>query len=106
MAGGKKREIIISPQAKEDIESILRYLSENWNQNVIDDFLKKLELFYSIISINPHIFGFYSKHRNIRNYAISKHNVIYYRNRRKVIEIITVFGTKQSPSKLRKALSK
>lgn len=106
MAGAKKRQIIISPQAKGDIESILRYLSENWNQKVIDEFLTKLELFYSIISVNPRIFGLYSKRRNIRNYFITKHNTIYYRNRRKVVEIITVFSTRQNPSKLRKLFSK
>ncbi len=102
----KRRPVIISPQAKQDIESILQYLKENWNQKVIDNFLLKLETFYTIISINPHVFGYYSKPRNIRNYAIMKQQVVYYRNRRKAVEEITVFNARQSPSKLKKALAK
>jgi plasmid stabilization system protein ParE len=104
MARAKRKPVIISPQAKQDIESILKYLEENWNQKIIDNFLLKLEMFYIIISINPRIFGYYSKSRNIRNYAINKYHVIYYRNRRKAVEVITVFGTRQSPAKLKKLL--
>jgi len=105
MPTAKRKPIIISPQAKQDIESILKYLELNWNQKIIERFLLKLETFYQVISINPRIFGYYSKSRNIRNYAITRQNVIYYRSRKKAIEIITVFDTRQSPSKLKKILS-
>lgn len=100
----KPKPVIISPQAKEDIKSILSYLSQNWNQKVIDEFLQKLEVFYYIISINPRIFGYYNKRRNIRKYALTKQNIIFYRNRRTSIEIITVFDGRQHPSKLKKGL--
>lgn len=40
------KTVIISPQAKEDINNILYYLSQTWNQKVVDEFLKKLEVFY------------------------------------------------------------
>ena len=106
MARVKRKPVILSPQAKQDIEFILEYLKENWYQKVIDDFLLKLEVFYTIVSINPHIFGYYSRSRNIRNYAITKQQVIYYRNRRKAVEIITVFDSRQSPFKLKKVLAK
>lgn len=106
MARVKYKPVIISPQAKQDIESILVYLKENWHQKVIDDFLLKLEIFYTIVNINPHVFGYYSKSRNIRNYAITKQQIIYYRNRRKAVEIITVFDSRQSPSKLKKTLAR
>jgi plasmid stabilization system protein ParE len=106
MARAKGWKVIISPLAKEDIDSLLLYLSLNWSQGITGKFLQKLETFYTIVSINPHVFSFYSKSRNIRNYAITKQNVIYYRTRRKVVEIITVFDARQSPSRLKKILSK
>jgi plasmid stabilization system protein ParE len=106
MASDKRKAVIISPQAKEDIESILKHLKENWNQKVIDRFLLRLETFYTIVSINPRLFSYYSKSRNIRNFAINKRQVIYYRSRRKTVEIITVFASRQSPSKLKKILAK
>jgi len=100
----KPKPVIISPQAKEDIKNILSYLTQNWNQKVVDEFLQKLQVFFYIISINPKIFGFYNKRKSIRKYAITKQNIIYYRNRRTSIEIITVFDGRQRPTKLKNIL--
>ena len=100
----KQKPVIISPQAKEDITNILSYISQNWNQKVIDEFLQKLQVFYYIISINPRIFGYYNKRRNIRKYALTKQNIVYYRNRRTAVEIITVFDGRQHPVKLKNKL--
>lgn len=91
----KCKPVVISPLAKQDIENIISYLSQDWNQKVIDDFLKKLQAFYAIISINPHSFGFYNKRKNIRKYALTKQNVVYYRNKKSVVEIVTVFDGRQ-----------
>ena len=106
MAAGNKRpkKVIISPQAKEDINNILFYLSQNWNQKSIDNFLKKLEIFYYLISINPRLFGYFNKKQNIRKYAITKQNIIYYRNKKDEVQIITVFDVRQQPAKLKKLL--
>ena len=106
MAAAKRKQVLISPQAVMDIEHVVEYLVENWNQKVVEDFLLKLEMFYQIVSINPHTFGYYSKRRNIRNYAIAKHQVIYYRNKRKAVEIITLFDARQSPKRLKAIFKK
>jgi plasmid stabilization system protein ParE len=53
--------VIVSPQSKEDIRNIVSYLSLHWNQEVIDEFIQKLEIFYYIVSINPRLFGYYNK---------------------------------------------
>ena len=98
------KPIIISPLAKEDIKNILLWLSENWPQNTTDEFLQKLEMFNSIISIRPQVFGYYNKQKNIRKFAITKQNTIYYRNKREAIEIITIFDSRQDPVKLKKIL--
>ncbi len=100
----KPKLVIISPQAKEDINNILSYLSQNWTQKVVDDFLKKLATFYFIVSINPRIFGYYNKQLNIRKYAITKQNIIYYRISKASVEIVTVFDGRQDTVKLKKIL--
>ena len=102
----KQQIIVISPQAKEDILNIISYLKERWNQKVVDEFLQKLEIFYRIISINSRSFGYYDKRKNIRKYAISKQNIIYYRSSKNIIEIVTVFDTRQNPRKLKKIIKK
>jgi len=98
------KQIVISPQAKEDISAILSYLSKNWNQKVINEFLQKLETFYFTISINPRVFGYHDKQKNIRKYSLTKQNIIFYRNKKTVIEIIAVFDGRQDPVKLKKIL--
>lgn len=104
LRNSERKVVIISPQAKEDIDNILSYLSQNWNQEVIEKFLEKLELFYFIVSINPRLFGYLNKQKNIRKYAITKHNIIYYRIKKKEVQIITVFDVRQRPFKLKKLL--
>lgn len=104
LRNSERKVVIISPQAKEDIDNILSYLSQNWNQEVIEKFLEKLELFYFIVSINPRLFGYFNKQKNIRKYAITKHNIIYYRIKKKEVQIITVFDVRQRPFKLKKLL--
>ena len=98
------KSVIISPQAENDILNILDYLKQNWNQKVIDDFLKKLESFYLIVATNPRLFGYYNKRKNIRNFTLSKQNIVFYKNTKTAIEIITVFDGRQDKRKLKKVL--
>ena len=60
-------QIVISPQAKQDLTNILQYLEQNWSQKSIENFLQKLEAFYSIISINPNLFGYYNRKKAFVN---------------------------------------
>ena len=57
----ERRKIVISPEAKEDIENILSYLNKNWGNSIVQEFLQKLNTFYYIVSVNPRLFGFYNK---------------------------------------------
>jgi len=44
-----RRKIVISPEAKEDIENILSYLNKNWGNLIVQEFLQKLNTFYYIV---------------------------------------------------------
>ena len=61
------KTIIISPLAQADIVEILNYLTQTWGEKVAYEFLQKLNTFYYLVSINPRLFGFYNKQKNIRN---------------------------------------
>jgi len=100
-----RRKIVISPEAKEDIENILSFLNKNWGNLIVQEFLQKLNTFYYIVSVNPRLFGFYNKSKNIRKYLISRQNIVYYRIKNNEVQIITIFDTRQNPSKLRKKLN-
>ena len=53
-----RRKIVISPEAKEDIENILSYLNKNWGNLIVQEFLQKLNTFYYIVSVNPRLLDF------------------------------------------------
>lgn len=101
-----RKKIVISPEAKEDLTNILSFLAENWGDQVIQEFLQKLNTFYYIVSVNPRLFGYYNKSKNIRKYLVSRQNIIYYRIRNNEVQIITIFDTRQNPAKLRKKIKK
>jgi len=61
------KTVIISPLAQADIVEILNYLTQTWGEKVAYEFLQKLNTFYYLVSINPRLFGFYNKQKNIRN---------------------------------------
>jgi len=63
----QSKTIIISPLAQADIVEILNYLTQTWGEKVAYEFLQKLNTFYYLVSINPRLFGFYNKQKNIRN---------------------------------------
>ena len=104
LRNNNRRKIVISSQAKEDIENNISYLSENWDHKVVKQFLQKLDTFYFIVSVNPKLFSLHNKSKNIRKYLVSRHNIIYYRVSKQEVQILTFFDTRQNPSKLRKKL--
>ncbi len=100
----RNKPVIISPQAQKDILATLEYLHKNRSQKTVETFIQKLDSFYLIVSANPRLFAYYNKRKNIRNYVLSKYNVIFYRNTKTAIEIITVFDGRQDTKKLKKIL--
>ncbi|MFO7790116.1 MAG: type II toxin-antitoxin system RelE/ParE family toxin [Bacteroidales bacterium] len=94
-------KIIWSPLAEEDLGNILEYLSKNWNQKVIIQFLNKIEFVMGQISKTPNQFPVINKKLQIRKCVITKQNSLYYRVTMKQIEVLRLYDTRQDPEKLR-----
>lgn len=95
------KSIIWSPLAESDLERILDYLNEKWNQQVVLDFLDKIENLTLQICVNPKQFPIINYKNKVRKFVVTKHNTIYYREMKKYIEILRVFDTRQDPKILR-----
>lgn len=89
-----------SPQADEDLEGILDYLAREWDNSVSIRFLDLVDTLLKQIAINPKQFPLINKSYNIRKCVISKHNTLFYRHKRFVIEIVRIYDTRQDPEKL------
>ena len=86
------------PQAENDLDDILQYLHKTWGENVMEDFLSKLERIIKIICERPTMFRRSIK-MNIHQVLVTKHNLLFYRIKENNIEILTLFNTKRDPAK-------
>lgn len=94
------KPIIWSPQADKDLGEILDYLAEEWENSVSLKFLDLVDILLKQIAINPKQFPLINKSLNIRKCVITKHNTLFYRNKRTVIEVVRIYDTRQDPEKL------
>jgi plasmid stabilization system protein ParE len=95
------KPIIWSPLAENDFESILDYLQIHWENKVVSDFIVITEGVISQIATNPTQFPLINKKKQVRKCVITKHNTLFYRNRKDYIDILRIFDTRQDPHKLK-----
>ena len=76
------KKIIWSPDSERDLEIILEYLSDEWESSVAVKFQDIMEDLTKQISIKPRQFPLIHNRLNIRKCVITKHNTLYYRNKR------------------------
>lgn len=94
------KPIIWSPQADKDLEEILSYLAEEWENSVSLKFLNLVDILLKQIANNPRQYPLIHKSLNIRKCVLTRHNTLFYRNKRSAIEVVRIFDTRQDPEKL------
>lgn len=99
-----KKEIIISPQAEEDLDKIYNYLKQEWGEKSLQNFISELNTFLQIISYQPRIFSYLNKKLNLRKHIVYKKNLVVYKNTRTAIEIVAIFNSYQNPKKLKQTI--
>lgn len=76
----RKKEVILSPVAKEDLEKVYAYLFDEWGEIVLKKFAKELNDFLTIVvAYHPQIFAYLNKGLNLRKYTLYKHNLVVYK---------------------------
>ena len=94
------KEIVWSLLAVSDIENILDYLSDNWNQQVALKFISEVENLLASISKQPKLFPTINKKNKVRKCVITKHNTLYYREHNNTIQVLRIIDSRQHPEKL------
>ena len=95
------KPIIWSPLSENDFISILDYLQINWNEKVVSDFIDITENIIGQITTNPTQFPVINKKNQVRKCVLTKHNALFYRDRKEHIDILRIFDTRQDPHKLK-----
>ncbi len=93
------KPIVWSNNAKHDILQLVDYLISNWGNKIANDYMDSIENLVNQISIFPKLYPIIHTKLKIRKCVISKHNTLYYREKKEFIEIINVFDTRQHPEK-------
>jgi plasmid stabilization system protein ParE len=95
------KQVIWSPLSERDLNNILDYLLENWGSKVVTRFIDIVEDLTEQISLNPKQFPVIHKKLKVRKCVITKHNTLYYRDRRDYVDILRIFDNRQDPHKLK-----
>jgi plasmid stabilization system protein ParE len=95
------KPVIWSPLSEKDLEAILGYLQNNWDDRVVHSFIEITDKLVNQISINPKLFPVIHEKRRIRKCVLTKHNSLFYRERKDYIDILRIFDTRQDPRKLK-----
>jgi len=94
-------KLLWSDKALADLQNIINYLIENWTQREIKNFARRLDKRLDLIIVNPKLFPASTKRKSIRRSVLTKQTVIYYEVKGGVVNIITLFDSRQNPKKLR-----
>jgi plasmid stabilization system protein ParE len=95
------KQVIWSPQSESDLLQIIDYLKEIWEVKVAAKFIDIIDEIINQISLNPRQFPLIQKKKKIRRCVITKHNSLYYRERKEFIDILRIYDNRQDPHKLR-----
>jgi plasmid stabilization system protein ParE len=95
------KQIIWSPLSVADYSSILNYLQVNWDDKVVLRFIDISDEIFKQISLHPKQYPLINKKNKVRKCVLTKHNTIYYRERKDYIDILRIFDSRQNPIKLK-----
>jgi plasmid stabilization system protein ParE len=95
------RQIVITPRAQKEFNSLFEYLELKWSLKVKNDFVMKLNLVLKSVDKNPESFPISSKNNKFRKCVITKQNTLFYHYNEKHIVVVAVFDTRQNPKKLK-----
>ncbi|PJR03855.1 type II toxin-antitoxin system RelE/ParE family toxin [Avrilella dinanensis] len=97
-----EREVVLSKTAEKKLRKLFDFLTEQWSENVKNEFIKKLDFSINSIKNQPESFPESKTQKGLRKCVVTKQTTLYYRFNNKQISVLTVFDTRQHPQKLNK----
>ena len=96
------REVVISARAQKNIANLFEYLELKWSVKVREEFARKLHSNIKLIQINPEIFPISNVNPKYNKCVITKQSTLFYRYDSTQIRILSLFDTRQNPTKVNK----
>jgi plasmid stabilization system protein ParE len=90
-----------TPEAERTFSQNLEYLAYRWNNQVITDFINKVDDSLQIIALNPKAFPLHKSTLDIHKCVITPQITVYYRIvNNDFIDLLTFWNDYQDPEKL------
>lgn len=85
-------------RSRETFDTVIKYLEENWTEREIKNFIAEANRVIGHITIMPLMFR-RSEKRGIHEAVIVPQCILIYRIKKKEIQLLAFFDTKQNPKK-------
>ena len=86
-----------TPSAKKNLDSIKRYLSEEWNDKVAVGFENRVQEFIEVLADFPNMGSIEDQSKGIRGFQIVKQVRVFYRVKSNEIIVLALFESRGSP---------
>lgn|SRR5690606_27731233 len=92
-------KILWTDHALTELQNTIEYLEKNWTEKELRNFAHELDHIMELISKNPYLFQTSKEKKDVRRAVILTYNSLYYRTKENVVEILSLFDTRQNPKK-------
>ncbi|KOH46212.1 type II toxin-antitoxin system RelE/ParE family toxin [Sunxiuqinia dokdonensis] len=89
-----------STRAYTEYEEILEYVFENFGANVAAKIDRYFEEMIDHIAVNPYLYPYSNKKKNLRRCVISSQTTLYYRFNGEYVELASFRGNRMNPETL------
>lgn len=91
----EERRVIWSIESSRQIQSIKKYLLNEWSENEVNNFLKKLKRFEGLAARFPKLYPPSVTHPELRRAVITKHQSVIYEIDGNIIRVHTILDHRQ-----------
>lgn len=92
------KEVVWSPEAEKDFDSIVEYLINKWGNDVATDFANEADRIIQLVTVMPDLFPF-DDTNIVRKAVVVEQISIMYRHRNSIIEIVRFWDNRQNPAR-------
>jgi plasmid stabilization system protein ParE len=92
-----KLEVRFTEEAEKNLQDIVTYLEEVWNQKVVDEFISDIDEQIERIVEMPFLFQKTEKRENVRKCLINKRVALFYKVTESEIFLLSFRSTLQNP---------
>jgi plasmid stabilization system protein ParE len=93
------KRVIWTPVAKSSLQETVNFISEIWNDQVIDEFLSQLDYRIEQIQRNPELAPTF-KNSEFRQLIVHESVSLFYRNDPEYLKLLLVWDNRQDPAQL------